>query len=236
MHPGNRGRRAEGRAGRLGLLRAGLRALVLAMALHSAAMAAPISVVTVSGSGNAPLIIDSGEAAAVGFTLGQDYSDVAIGADLFCVACEGSIYLMRDLIGPLSDLVNFVTGTFFDVNSSVDPLLDGLDLTAGNYFLIVAITEGAVGWNGSDPIDVDTAAGSSIGLDFFADELASPEYRSDFGVILSAAGLHFSVRANEDDTGPIAVPAPPTLLLLLAGLTPILIRRASISSSSDRRA
>lgn len=229
MFPDSAETRADRRFERLRLLRAGLRALVLAVAWQAAAMAAPISLISVDGAGNAPLIINGGEAAAVGFTLGQDYNDVAVGADLFCAGCQGNIYLMRGLIGPLSDLVNFVTGDVFDVNSSVDPLLDGLDLTAGNYFLIVAITGGAAGWNGSDPIDVDTAPGSSIGLNFFADELASPEYKSDFGVILSAAGLHFSVRANEDNTGPIAVPAPPTLPLLLAGLASVLIHRTRTS-------
>jgi hypothetical protein len=214
--------------GRLRGLRAGLWAVLLAVALQAAAVAAPITLISVDGAGNAPLTIDGGEAAAVGFTLGQDYDDVSIGAELFCVGCQGSIYLMRGVIGPTADLINFVAGAVFDVGSSVDPLLDGLNLTAGNYFLIVAITDGAAGWNGSDPIDVETVAGSAIGLNFFADELASPEYKSDFSVILSAAGLHFSVRANEDDTGPIVVPTPPALSLLLAGLASVLVRRTRI--------
>lgn len=228
---------ADGRFGCcLRLLRAGLQALVLATAWQAAAMAAPISLVSVDGAGNAPLTINGGQAAAVGFTLGQDYNDVAISADLFCVGCEGSIYLMQDLIGPTSDLINFVTGDVFDVGSSVDPLLDGLTLAAGNYFLIVAITGGVVGWNGSDPISVAAVAGSGIGLNFFADELDTPEYRSDFSVILSSAGLHFRVSAIGDEPGPIPVPAPPTLFLLLTGLVPILILRAQKRAPADHRA
>lgn len=231
MFPGNPEYRTEGC---LRLLRAGLLALMLAAALQSAAMAAPIPLVTVGGAGNASQTIQSGEAAAVGFTLGQDYNDVAIGAELFCVACQGNLYLMRGLIGPSSDLINFVAGEVFDVSSPIDPLLDGLDLVAGNYFLVLAITAGGAGWNGSDPPDIDTAAGSNIGLNFFADTLDTPGYKSDFEVILSSAGLHFTVTANDDS--PIDLPAPPTAALMLAGLAPILMRTARKPVAAGRRA
>jgi hypothetical protein len=234
MLPSNATARTGGRLSRLGLLGAGLIAAMLATVWQSGACAAPISVISVSGAGNASRTVLSGETVAVGFTLGQDYTDVAIGAELFCVGCQGSIFLMRGLIGPTSGLVNFVAGEVFDVGSTVDPLLDGLDLVAGNYFLVLAITAGGAGWNGSDPPAIDAAAGSVAGLNFFADTLDTPAYTSDFAVILSSAGLHFTVTANDDS--PIDLPAPPTAALMLAGLAAILLRSARKTVAIDRRA
>ena len=60
--------------------------------------------------------------AAVSFTLDQAYTNVSISADLICIGCLGEVILMRDLIGPTSTLVNFVTGAFLDPTSSVEPL------------------------------------------------------------------------------------------------------------------
>lgn len=235
MHPDNVEPGGKGRFVGLRLLRAALRALVLAMAWQSAAMAAPVPLVTVSGAGGAPQILQNGEAAAIGFTLGQAYNDVTIGADLFCVACQGELFLMRGLIGPTSDLTNFVTGDFFDVNSTVDALLTGLDLAAGNYFLILAITDGGAGWNGTDPPDIAAVAGSGAGLNFFADALDTPAFKSDFEVILTSAGLHFAVSAIVDEVpGPSVVPIPPTFLLLLTGVVPVLIYRARKPVSAER--
>ena len=199
-------------------------ALVLCLiALPRAVAAAPLTLLDVSGAGNTGRIIGLDQAAAVSFTLGQDYSDVAIAADLLCVGCEGEVLLMKDLIGPSATLANFVAGAFFDTASAVDPLLDHLSLDAGTYFLIVAITEkGGAGWTGSDPFTTQSVAGVAMGLNYFAADVddAVP-FRSMFVPVASAAALHFRVSAAVS-----AVPAPAVISLLAVAALPMLRRRS----------
>ena len=178
--------------------------------------AAPMTLLEVSGAGETFQFIDDNQAAAVGFTLGQAYSNVSISADILCVGCSGEVILMRGDLGPTADLTNLVTAATFDVSSPVDPLLDGLDLVAGDYFLILAMTEaGSAGWIGSDAPAITSVPGVSAGLNLFADTLDTPSFNSEFEVILSSRGLHFTVTADLPD---IVVPAPPTLWVVLGGL------------------
>jgi PEP-CTERM motif len=186
--------------------------------LAAAAHAATVTLLDVSGAGTTGQVLDTDTAAAVSFTLDKAYTNVAISADLLCVNCTGEVLLMKDLIGPSATLANFVTGSFFNVSSQTDPLMSGLDLGAGTYFLILAITgdTGAAGWIGSDPATVTTAPGIVQGLDLFADSLGSPAYKSDFQAILSSASLHYSVIADISDAGS-EVPEPAAWALMIAG-------------------
>jgi hypothetical protein len=182
----------------------------------AAGWAAPITLLEVSGAGETFQFIDDNQAAAVGFTLGQAYSNVSISADILCVDCSGEVILMRGDLGPTADLTNFVTAESFDVNSPVDPLLAGLDLDAGDYFLILAMTEaGSAGWIGSDAPVIDSVLGVSAGFNFLAEALDTPSFNSEFLVILTSRGLHFTVTA---DLPVIAVAAPPTLWMVFGGL------------------
>jgi hypothetical protein len=196
-----------------------------------AGWAMPVTLLTVSGSGETFQFIEENQAAAVGFTLGQAYSNVSISAEILCVDCSGELILMRGDLGPTAGLTNFVTAASFDVSSPVDPLLQGLDLDAGDYFLILAMTEsGSVGWIGSDAPDITSVPGVSAGLNFFADALDTPAFNSEFEVILSSRGLHFTVIAEIPD---IVVPAPSTLWTILAGLGLLAFRpRAGRTSAS----
>jgi hypothetical protein len=198
-------------------------ALVLCLiALPRVVAAAPITLLDVSGAGNTGQVIALDQAAAISFTLGQAYSDVAIAADLVCVGCEGEAVLMKGLIGPSATLANFVAGTFFDTASAVDPILDGLSLDAGDYFLIVAITDqGGAAWTGSDPFTTQSVPGVTMGLNFFAGDVndAVP-FQSAFSPITSAAALHFRVWAAEP-----VVPEPAVLSLLAVAALPIVRRR-----------
>lgn len=192
------------------------------IALPRVATAAPITLLDVSGAGNTGRIIALDQAAAVSFTLGQAYSDVAIAADLVCVGCEGEVVLMQGLIGPSATLANLVAGTFFDAASAVDPVLDGLSLDAGDYFLIVAITgQGGAAWTASDPFTAQSLPGVTMGLNYFADDVddAVP-FQSAFSPITSAAALHFRVSAAEP-----VVPEPVVLSLLAVAALPVLRRR-----------
>jgi hypothetical protein len=187
-----------------------------------AVWAAPVTLLEVGGSGETFQFIDDNQAAAVGFTLGQAYSNVSISADILCVDCSGEVILMRGDLGPTADLTNFVTAASFDVSSPVDPLLDGLDLDAGDYFLILAMTEeGSAGWIGSDVPVITSVPGVSAGFNFFADTLDTPSFNSEFEVILSSRGLHFTVTA---DVPAVVVPAPPTLWMVVGGLALLTLR------------
>jgi hypothetical protein len=186
------GLRAMARGGRrIGLaLAAGL-----AVAAGLPAVAEPLLLVT--GDGTTGQVINGGQAAAVSFTLDQTYTNLAISADLVCVGCFGSITLIQGRIGPTATLANWVDGKTFNVLSSVDPLLQGLTLDAGDYFLVVAITTTGAGWSGSDPAAIVTAPGIVHGLDYFASALdvAAP-FQSNFLPIASSASLHFGVTGD----------------------------------------
>lgn len=190
-------------------------ATLLTSTAGSVALATPISLLTVSGPGNTGQTISVDQGAAVSFTFDQSYTDVAISADLVCIACDGALYLMNGAIGPAATVANLVTGAFFDVGSSVDPLLSGLSLDAGEYFLIVAITTaGGAAWVGSDPFVFTAAPGVGMGLNYFADDLDNAvPFRSEFLPIASPAGLHVSVVGNA-----ASVPEPATSIPLALGL------------------
>src|SRR5688572_30591466 len=167
--------------------------LVLCLVVLPRIVAAmPLTLLEVSGAGTTGQAITLDQAAAVSFTLDDAYDDVVISADLLCVGCIGEILLMKGLIGPAATLANFVTGAAFDVTSGVDPLMTGLSLGAGDYFLIVAMTDhGGVAWTGSDPASIQSAAGVTMGLNYFAADLDdSVAFRSVFTPIASAAALH----------------------------------------------
>ncbi|MGH6911955.1 MAG: PEPxxWA-CTERM sorting domain-containing protein [Phenylobacterium sp.] len=172
----------------------------------------------VSGAGTAGQVLDQNTAAAVSFTLDQAYANVAISADVLCVNCTGEVLLMKDLIGPGATLSNCVTGSFFNVSTQTSPLLSGLNLGAGTYFLMLAITgdTGGGGWIGSAPATVTTLPGITHGLDLFADNVASPSFNSNFQVILSSSALHYSITADLGDSGS-AIPEPAAWALMIAG-------------------
>lgn len=198
----------------------------------SVATAASLPLLTVTGSPNTGRTIGTDQGAAVSFTLDQAHADVAISADVVCVGCDGAVYLMKGLIGPGATAANLITGAFFNVGSPVDPLLSGLSLDAGEYFLIVAITTaGGAGWVGSDPFALATAPGVAMGLNYFASDLDnSVPFRSAFLPIASAAALHFAVVANT-----LPVPEPATHVLLALGLGALAVHRYRRTAGRPRR-
>jgi hypothetical protein len=201
-------------------------ALGLIAIAPQAALAAPVTLLDVTGTGATGQFIGLDQGAAVSFTLDKAYSNVAISADLICIGCDGEVILMQGLIGPTATLANLVTGDFFDSSSPVDPLLSGLSLGAGTYFVIVAMTDsGSAGWTGSDPFTLSTVSGVTMGLDYFASDLdSSAAFKSAFSPIASSAALHFTVTAESSSSGDggassggTEVPEPAGLTLLALG-------------------
>jgi hypothetical protein len=188
--------------------------VVTALAVVQPAMALPL--LTVTGSGTTGQIINGDQAVAVSFSLDQTYANVSISADVICVGCVGSVFLMQDLIGPTATLANFVDGLAFDVSSSVDPLLSDLTLSAGDYFVILGITTTSAGWVGSSTPTITTAPGITHGINYFASNLnTAVPYQSDFLPIFSTSALHFSVSGDAQIS---SVPEPSTMVLMALGL------------------
>ena len=182
--------------------------VVLAAALGQRVEATPVTLLSITGSGTTGTTADADQAVAAEFTLGKSYTDVAISADLVCVGCQGDIYLMEGQIGPGATLANFVTGSTFNVGTSTSPLLSGLNLSAGDYFLIMSITTTGAGWTASNPATITSVPGVSAGPDYFASSInVSIPYESDFLAIQSSSSLMFSITAN----GGSAAPEPGTL-------------------------
>lgn len=166
------------------------------------AAANPITLLDITGSGTSGTIADKNEAIAAEFTLGQSYSDVAISADLSCVGCTGGVYLMQNAIGPTASLADLITASAFNANSSVSPLLSGLSLSAGDYFVVVSISTTGAGWVASNPATITSVAGVSAGGDYFSSAINQNEpYASDFSAIDSPAALMFTVTAANSSSG-----------------------------------
>jgi hypothetical protein len=210
-------------------LRARLRRAVMIIGLAATtpfyasdlAQAATVTLVDVGGAGGGNTAIAENQAAAVGFKLGSDYTDVSISAPLLCIDCTGVAYLMKGLIGPTSELANVIAAKPFDVSVSSSPLFSGLSLAAGSYFLALALLDngGAVSWTGSDPETVTTVPGASTGLNLFATEIDPSEpFKSTFLVITSPAALHLTVTAEFDKPDPSVVPLPTSAGFLVLGL------------------
>ncbi|MEW5685310.1 MAG: hypothetical protein AB1942_10355 [Pseudomonadota bacterium] len=190
--------------------------LVAALSLGAAAHAATTTLLSVSGTGTTGQFIAADSAAAVSFSLDKAYANVSISADLVCVGCTGEIMLLKGQIGPGASLTNFITGLAFDVSTPTSPVLSGLNLEAGAYFLMLAITGGGGGWIGSDPATISAQSGVARGIDLFASDAASPTYQSSFNAITSNSALHYSITA--DASGAAPVPQPATWVLLVGGL------------------
>ncbi|WP_162914536.1 hypothetical protein [Desertibaculum subflavum] len=206
----------------------GLLAAALALLAPSASAATILSVS--GGDGSTGFLV--GPAAprqvfAASFTLGNNYDNVEIAADIFCISCVGSIFLHRNEIGATASIGDIVTGYAIDTSvtpfgsaTGSFPLLSGLSLAADDYFVILALTDGTGFWS-SAPVPTTTAdPGNSVGFHFEADDPSGVTALSDFSIILGGERAHLSVDGTLADTGPpgTAIPLPGGLPLLLAAL------------------
>ena len=80
-----------------------LRAAVAGSLWTATAQTVPTTLLQVSGSRDAVQSVDFDEVVAVGFTLGQTYTNVSISADISCAGCEAQVILMRGDLGPTAN-------------------------------------------------------------------------------------------------------------------------------------
>lgn len=179
--------------------------------------ASAATILEVGGSGTQIQGIAAGEAAGVSFTLTRGFSGVSLSADVLCIGCTGSFFLLKDAVGSSANLINLVSFAPFDVTTSSDPIFSGLDLDAGVYYFFLAITgdRGAAGWTASDPQTISAVAGASYNFGVFAGALSDTAFRSDLKVIGTTQAMQFRLTATDAVGG--AIPEPGTWALMMLG-------------------
>lgn len=192
-------------------------AIMATVLLSGATAAGAATIVGAGGPGNLAQGINPGQAAGISFTLTAPITNASISADIFCINCTGDILLMKDNIGSTAQLTNLVSAIAFDVSTPIAPFFSGLNLDAGTYFMFLALSgnRGGAAWATSDPATFVSSPNASPGLDFYANSLASPVYRSIFASIPETKAMHYRV----DVVGglPGAIPEPATWAMLIAG-------------------
>jgi hypothetical protein len=122
------------------------------MATACIAMAVPANAATslldVAGAGDSSQTILAGQGAAVSFRFASAFNDVSISAGLLCIACNGTAWLLKDQIGAATQLADIVATANYNLTTSASPLFTGLDLAAGDYYLLLTIggSTGGAGW------------------------------------------------------------------------------------------
>ncbi|MXO61291.1 PEPxxWA-CTERM sorting domain-containing protein [Altererythrobacter salegens] len=180
-------------------------------AAHSPTHAAVL--LDVGGPAHTGMTLHAGEAGAASFTLSKTASNVSIVAPLFCLDCQGSLWLHRNSIGSTASFGDVIQAMAFD-GATGSPYFTIASLDPGLYFLIAAQDEEASGtiiWQGS-ATPLIASGGATRGVDFYAQETMPFVPFSEFGVIFGT-NLSFKV------TGQLAssVPEPSTWALLLLG-------------------
>lgn len=207
----------------------------LAGALFTAqAFASPI--LDVSGNADEAYVIRGNQGVGSLFRVTDSFNNVAIDLDYVCLGCGGAVsgfYLLSADINSTTvrdrDFAPFsgLTGS---------RVFSGLDLTPGDYYLIMALQEDldpqspALGaWTRSyDPAEfalsgIEDMLDWTISANFF---FGLPQI-TDLNVLFSGSehpdtGLLYSITSSEPST---PVPAPAPLLLVLSGLLLIELRR-----------
>ncbi len=211
------------------------------MKVYSRTIAAALMTICVGGITSAATIIEvdsaddygislnSGSAQVAGtfFTLEESYTNVSISAPILCVACQGSVVLHGGPLGVGATVADSVAGLFFD--TSVNNLFSGLSLGPGTYSLIVGVTAGTGGWNGSAVPTVTTDGNSSDGLDFVGSSAEFFIPASVFVPTFSASQLAYRITGDIVTSPPVnTVPLPASVAFLLAGFGSLaLLRRKS---------
>lgn len=201
---------------------AGMAAACIAMALPANAAT---SLLDVTGAGDSSQTILAGQGAAVSFRFARAFNDVSISAGLLCIACNGTAWLLKDQIGAATQLTDIVATANYNLTTSASPLFTGLDLAAGDYYLLLTIggSTGGAGWLASGTPSITLAPDVFYNGGLFAEDLDALAYRSTFLVQFGGPAMHFRIdtAATIDPPpgggGGGAVPEPASWAMLVMG-------------------
>lgn len=195
-----------------------LRALTLcalSLSAHAAIIVSITGPIAPGGGGS----IGTNQSQAVGFTLGQDYTNLTIGAFISGPADETYDAYLTTSLGAgttVADEVHFANLSFpGNSPSGYTPIFTGLSLTAGTYYLTLFNPTGSGAWYRTDNPTTTEAPGSSNDFTGYyilnGNPLPYPP-AADYADHLNFGDtLLYSV---EDTT----IPEPATLALTAAGL------------------
>jgi hypothetical protein len=185
----------------------------------SATANAATTIVGVGGDGALAQELAPGQAAGISFTLSSAISNANLYADLFCANCTGTILLLKDDIGPTATFANVQRVLDYDIATPISPLLSGLDLDPGTYFLVLALTgsQGGAAWLASKPANFTNSAIGTVGFDVFASSVGTIPYQADFGITTDGKAMHFRLETASVTPPPGGIPEPASWAMMLCG-------------------
>jgi hypothetical protein len=180
-------------------------------------------VVSIGGSVDSTELIGPSQpnaAVAIAFNLTtavESLSVTAAASDLLCVACTGTAYLVRDVLGANT---LFIASSAFTVAAPMTVSYTG-SLPADTYFVVVHITSGSAIWAGSNAAG-RTVTETGCGTRSFDQAAATVNPANPpagtFSVILEDQSLHYTVTADcvsntdtDNDSVPDATDNCPTV-------------------------
>lgn len=175
-----------------------------------------IPLLDVGGDATDFTALAEGEAAGLAFTLETGFSDIVITPDVFCLECSGRFVLMRDRVGSDAQLSDLVFAAVFG-GGKAGPIALPTPLDAATYFLILVLDSGTAGWLGSADAEIFEAAGVAASISLFADAGNTDTTFPGATNFSAVFGLDHFVHIT-GATEIVAVAAPPTAWLLIAGL------------------
>lgn len=204
-----------------------LKPLIIGLALALAAGPGQASTLfQVDGDRSSTAPIGSGapdKGAAQTFEVAQTIENVGFAVDLTCFSCEGELWLISGRMSPTATIFQQVASASYSGWSGAQSALTGLTLVPDTYTLILTMTTGNGGWQGTT---APTITGNVIAAESGYSVLSSIDpnfvpWSSTRPV--SGATLKFTVTGNVVG-GTIPLPASlPLLFAAIAGLG--LVRR-----------
>ena len=189
------------------------------------------TILDISGTDDTGQITDADEGVAASFTLTQAFSNVSITAPTSCTFCSGGVYLMKNAIGPTATIADVIAANVFTPSSQII-LFTGLNLSAGDYFVVLTMDDGitgAAGWSGSTTPTISSLAGIIPGFDYRVEDVNQGfPGQSNFTALLGNDRLFLTVTADV----PTAVPTPSTVWLFISALAGFGFIRALLSKAN----
>ena len=185
-----------------------------AVALLAASSQAAI-VLSVTGPTTTAPTAGINKAFAVSFNLTSPLTGLSLLADISCISCSGTVYLMKTNLGPTSSAGDLIAAFAYSGSTT---LFSGQNLSAGTYFAVLANTAGSTIWNATGSPVLSQNSGVSRGSDFTSTSFVTAfPPQSNF-----AAGLGDVFKYTLSDT---PTPEPGTLTMMVAGLAVCLLKR-----------